>query len=72
MWVGVTLLAGSLFGAAFDGLIVGVLTPTQKSPDRPGDQEARRFTKQSMKIELVLAGLGAAFLMTGIAIFVTV
>lgn len=72
MWLGVAVLMGGPFGAAFDGLTFALLTPTQTSPDRPGDREARGFTRRAMKLEVLSVGIGAAFLMTGIAIYLTV
>lgn len=72
MWIGATLLMMGVSGAVFDGLVLGILTPTQKNPDRPGDQEARRFTRLSLKLEAASVGIGAAFLTTGIAAYLSV
>lgn len=68
IWVGVALLTMALGTAAFDGLIYALLTPTRKSPYRPGDQEAREFAARSARSGLVLFGLGAALLTTGITL----
>lgn len=66
--LGAALLLTDLFAAACAGMIYGILTPTRTSPARPGDVEARRSMAQSVKLELVLAGLGAALLASGIAL----
>lgn len=69
-WLGAALLVTGLGGLAFDGLLLGILTPTRKSPDRPGDEAARRLTRASIKVAAVGAAAGAALLMSGIAVHV--
>lgn len=66
--VGAGLLVTELAGAAFGGAIYGILTPTRKSPLRPGDLEARQSAAGWIKAEVALCGLGAALMTVGIAI----
>lgn len=68
--LGAGLLVTELVGVAFGGAIYGLLTPTRKSPLRPGDLEARKSAAQMIKFELVLCGLGAALMATGIGLAV--
>ncbi|HVK27347.1 MAG TPA: hypothetical protein VM575_03345 [Nocardioides sp.] len=66
--LGAALLVTDLIGVAYSGLIFAILTPTRKSPPRPGDPEACQSAAQSIKVELVLCGLGAAFMASGITL----
>lgn len=66
--LGVGLLVTELVGAALGGAVYGILTPTRKSPLRPGDLEARQSAARCVKVELMLCGLGVALLGTGIAL----
>lgn len=69
--LGAGLLMTELVGAALGGAIYGILTPTRKSPPRPGELEARQSAAQTVKVELVLCGLGSALMATGIALALT-
>ena len=68
VFLGSALLCTGMAGAAFNGLLHGVLTPTRKSPLRPGDCEAREDAARSAKVDFMLCGLGIALLAGGIAL----
>ena len=66
-WVGAALVGSGLMWLLGDLLFYGLLTPTKKSPARPGDVESRRFFAQLIKLQVVLIGFGAILLVIGLA-----
>lgn len=66
-WLGAACVCGGLMWIIGDLLIYGLLTPTKKSPARPGDLESRRFFAQQIRLQVGLVGLGAVLLAMGLA-----
>lgn len=69
----ITLIGACLVGAGALGFLMtlmihGVLTPTAKSPARPGDLESRRSFAQSMRVEGGLAVVGVVLFVLGVAV----
>lgn len=70
-WLGVALLVGGVMGIVGSLLLYGLLTPTAKSPARPGDLESRRYFAQQVKLEVGLVGVGVVLLAVGLAVQMT-
>jgi hypothetical protein len=51
----------------WDLVIYGLLTPTKKSPARPGDLENRRYFGPILKVQAAIAAVGAVLLAVGLA-----
>lgn len=66
--VGLCLVGTGALGFLLSLMIYGVLTPTAKSPARPGDLESRRSFEQSMKFEGGLALVGVVLFVLGVAV----
>lgn len=68
MWAGAGLLLLVIPWVFWDLLIYGVLTPTRKSPARPGDLENRRSFGGWLRVQVTVAAVGLAMLGAGLVL----
>ncbi len=67
MWAGGGILIAVIPWVLWDLFTYAVLTPTRKSPARPGDRDNRRFFGCLVVLQSALAVCGAVMLIVGVA-----